>query len=123
MSENAITDSGDMSAALPPQDNTPTQDKVSQDQKNLAKIGNSPDWTIISKYLDARIEVYKNGLFGENLAGQDTTIIGQRFLAAQSVIQEFEALKTEIEVNTKAVNDAVGKDNLEIAKDPATKKE
>lgn len=118
MSENAITDTGDMSAALPPQDNTPPQDKISKEQKDLAKIGNSPDWSIITKYLDARIEVYKNGLFGENLAGQDAAIIGQRFLAAQSVIQEFESLKLEIDTNTKAVNDAVGKENLDIAKDP-----
>lgn len=113
MRANIPTDN-DFSAAQPPTEETAPQDKVTQEQKNLAKIGNSPDWKILTKYLDARIDVYKNGLFGENLAGQDTAIIGQRFLAAQSVIQEFESLKSEVEQTTSAVNEALKGDKKEL---------
>lgn len=118
MRANVPTDN-DFATTLPPQDNSSPQDKVTQEQKELAKIGSSPDWKIITKYLDQRIDVYKNGLFGENLAGQDTAIIGQRFLAAQSVIQEFESLKNEVEQTTKAVHDALKGNEQEPTADEA----
>lgn len=104
MRANIPTDN-DFEVTQPVQDDKPAEEKITKEQRDLAKIGNSPDWKIILKYLDGRIEVYKNGLFGENMAGADTAIIGQRFLAAQSVIQEFESLKTEVEQTTKAVNE------------------
>lgn len=99
----------DFKVATPPTETNP-QDKITKEQKELAKIGNSPDWDIIQKYLDARIEVYKNGLFGEDLTAQPTEVIGQRFLAAQSVIQEFQSLKSEIDRNTEAVNETFKKE-------------
>lgn len=117
MRNNTPTDTGDFGVALPPTDDTPATQKITKEQRELSKIGNSADWKIITSYLNARIEVYKNGLFGEDLRKQSTEIIGQRFLAAQSVIQEFEALKTEVDQVTEIVNAAVGKDNLDIAKD------
>lgn len=105
MRANIPTDN-DYSAALPVVDEQPVADKVSQEQKELAKIGNSPDWSIIQKYLDTRIEVYKNGLFGEDLTAQPTEVIGQRFLAAQSVIQEFQSLKDAVAQSTEVVEEA-----------------
>lgn len=106
MRANIPTDN-DFSATQPVTDDQAPQDKITKEQKDLAKIGNSPNWKIITEYLNGRIDIYKNGLFGENLSGQDTTIIGQRFLAAQSVIQEFESLKSEVENTTAAVNEAL----------------
>lgn len=104
MRANIPTDN-DFAATQPVTDDTPAQDKITKEQKDLAKIGNSPQWKLISKYIDARIDVYKNGLFGENLSGVDTTVIGQRFLAARSVIEEFESLKQQIDKNTEVVNE------------------
>lgn len=112
MRANIPTDNDFENTQVPVDDTAPEQ-KITPEQRELAKIGNSADWQIILKYLDARIDVYKNGLFGENLAAQPTEVIGQRFLAAQSVIQEFESLKSEVESTTKAVN--------EVAKDKITK--
>jgi hypothetical protein len=80
-------------------------DSVTKDQLELAAIGNDPKWAILTNYMAKRIEVYQQGLFGEDLSKQDTTIIGQRFLAAQSVIREFQSLLDEINTTTKAVND------------------
>lgn len=84
-------------------------DKVSPEQIALAKIGNSADWKLVTDYLNQRIEIYKQGLFGEDLKGMDYALIGQRFLAAQTVIHEFEALKEEIDTVTQAVNNAKSK--------------
>lgn len=84
----------------------PQEDKITPEDLALSKLGASPEWKIISDYLDQRIDVYRKGLFGEDLAKVDTTIIGQRFLAAQSVIHEFEALQAEINGVTQSVKDA-----------------
>lgn len=103
MRANVPTD--DFSVAQPVVDE-PAAAKITQEQRDLAKVGQSADWKIITKYLDSRIEAYKKGLFGEDLSGKPADVIGNRFLAAQSVIQEFEALKSEVETTTKAVKDA-----------------
>ena len=92
------------SETITPEEVAPEQ-TISKDQIELAKIGNSPDWSIITKYIEARIDIYKNGLFGEDLTAQPTEVIGQRFLAAQSVIQEFRSLIDEVDRNTEAVNE------------------
>jgi hypothetical protein len=105
MRANIPTDN-DFSPTLPPEDDSAKQ-SVSKEQLELAKIGNSPDWQIIKKYIQARVDVYKNGLFGEDLTGKSTDVIGQRFLAAQSVIQEFESLENEIETTTQIVKDVL----------------
>lgn len=110
MSQNVPTDNN-FSETQPPTDDTPPEQKITQDQRNLAKIGNDPNWGIIMGYLDARIEIYKNGLFGEDLTAQPTEIIGQRFLAAQSVIQEFQSLKNQVAQTTEAVNEALKGEN------------
>lgn len=99
---NVPTDTG-MEPLQPVTDPDPSE-SVTKEQKDLAKVGNSPEWGIIKEYLEARIDMYKNGLFGENLAGADASIIGQRFLAAQAVIGEFQRLQDEIEQTTKNVN-------------------
>lgn len=105
MRANAPVDD-DFNVIQPPEEGTPVE-KVTQEQKDLAKIGNSPQWKIISEYLDARIEVYKNGLFGEELGGADAATIGNRFLAARSVVSEFESLKYQVETTTQSVNESV----------------
>lgn len=103
MRNNIPTD--DFSVTQPVTDDPP-ESKLTKEQKELAKVGNSANWKIITDYLDSRIEAYKKGLFGEDLSGKPAEVIGNRFLAAQSVIQEFEALKAEVETTTKAVKDA-----------------
>jgi hypothetical protein len=95
----------DDSALLPVEDAQTAAEKVTKEMRDLANIGSSPSWKIIETYLDQRIDTYKKGLFGEDLSGQDAAVIGQRFLAAQSVIQEFETLKNEVNTVTKAVQD------------------
>lgn len=106
MRANVPTDS-DENVTRPVVDDALPIEKITQEQLELAKLGNGGDWQIIVKYLDARIEIYKNGLFGEDLTGKDTSVIGQRFLAAQSVVAEFESLIVQIEQNTTAVNEAL----------------
>lgn len=105
MRANVPTDN-DESVMRPVVDEQAPIDKIPKEQKELAKIGNSPDWKILVKYMEKRIEVFQKGLFGEDLQGQDTAIIGQRFLAAQSVVGEFQSLIDQIETHTKAVNEA-----------------
>lgn len=97
----------DETVMRPVVDDVPAAEKITKEQIELAKIGSNPDWEIIVKYLRARIEVYKNGLFGEDLTNQDTTIIGQRFLAAQSVVAEFSTLIEQVERVTGIVKEAL----------------
>jgi len=79
--------------------------ELTPEQLALAKIGVSDGWKLLKEYIDQRIEAYKLGLFGEDLAGKDTAIIGQRFIAAQAVIREFTSLVEEIERTTKTVKE------------------
>lgn len=90
-----------------PDESIPPHEKVTKEQLELAKIGNSPNWKIIKDYLNNRIDNYKKGLFGEDLTGKDASVIGNRFLAAQTVIQEFEALINEVEMTAKSVEEAL----------------
>ncbi len=103
MRANVPTD--DFVTRLPEESNP--SDAITKEQKQLAAIGNDPKWAILTDYMSKRIEVYQSGLFGEDLSGQDTALIGQRFLAAQSVIREFESLIDEINTTTKAVNEVI----------------
>lgn len=107
MSVNVPTNN-DPSVALPPEE--PDVAKVTQEQIELAKIGKDPNWGIITKYLNSRIEIYKKGLFGEDLTKVDAAVIGQRFLAAQSVIQEFESLIDQVDTTTQVVEEALADD-------------
>lgn len=105
MRANIPTDN-DENVIRPVTEDVPAIEKVTKEQLELAKIGNNPDWGIIVKYLEARIDIYKNGLFGEDLTAQPTEVIGQRFLAAQSVVAEFQSLIDQVTQNTEAVNEA-----------------
>jgi hypothetical protein len=96
----------DETVIRPVVDDTEPIHKVNKEQLELAKLGNNPDWKILEKYILARIDIYKNGLFGENLSAQSTDIIGQRFLAAQSVVAEFQSLIDQIQQTTEIVNEA-----------------
>ena len=91
----------------PVEDQKPT---LSKEQIELAKIGTSPDWSLIKDYINQRCDIYRIGLFGEDLSGKDTSVIGQRFLAAQSVVREFTELVEEIERVTETVKE-VSKSN------------
>ena len=105
MRANVPTDN-DENVIRPVVDDTPAIEKITREQLELASLGNSPDWAIIVKYMEARIDIYKNGLFGEDLTAQDTSVIGQRFLAAQSVVAEFQSLIDQVNQNTEVVNEA-----------------
>jgi hypothetical protein len=105
MRANVPTDN-DENVLRPVVDDEAPIDKVTEEQKELAKIGNSPNLKILTDYLEKRIEIYKNGLFGEDLTGKSTAIVGQRFLAAQSVVAEFQSLIKQVEDNTHLVNEA-----------------
>lgn len=82
-----------------------TKAELTPEQIALAKIGVSDGWKLFKEYLQNRVEVYKNGLFGEDLTGKDTSILGQRLLAAQVVVQEFENAINEIDRTTKIVRE------------------
>jgi len=79
--------------------------ELTPEQLALAKIGVSDGWGLLKGYIEQRVEAYKLGLFGEDLAGKDTSIIGQRFIAAQAVIREFTSLVEEIDRTTKTVKE------------------
>lgn len=70
--------------------------ELSREELLLAKIGLSDGWKLLEEYFEKRISNYREGLFGEDLTGKDTSIIGQRFLSAQAVIREFENVIKEI---------------------------
>lgn len=80
---------------------------MSKEDLELARVGNSPNWKIIRSYMEDRVEAYKKGLFGEDLSGKDAAIVGQRFLAAMSVVRELESLIEQVEVVTKSVNEVI----------------
>lgn len=102
MRNNLPSDDFGFDATSPVQDNGLT---ITKEMLELARIGNSPNWKVIKTYVEGRVEAYKKGLFGENLEGKSTDIIGQRFLAATSVIHELESLVAEVEKVTESVND------------------
>ncbi len=83
--------------------------ELTREELLLAKIGLSEGWALFRDYLKQRAEVYKNGLFGEDLTGKDATILGQRLLAAQVVIREFESAIDEIDRTTKTVKEMARK--------------
>lgn len=82
-----------------------SKSELTPEQIALAKIGVSDGWKLLKEYMSQRIETYKVGLFGEDLAGKDTAIIGQRFLASQAVIKEFTGLIDEIDRTTQTVKE------------------
>jgi len=119
MRANIPTDN-DETVLRPVVDDVPAIEKITKEMLELARLGNSPDWQIIVKYINARIEIYKSGLFGEDLTGQPTSVIGERFLAAQSVVAEFQSLIDQVNQNTEAVNEVAKEAAMEKANDKAT---
>lgn len=90
----------------PPQEESP-ESKLTPEHKQLAKLGKSAEWKLIKDYLDTRVNLYKNTLFGQDLSEMPAAEIGNRFLAAQTVVYEFEALIKEVEQTVQIVDDAI----------------
>lgn len=103
---NSPTNNDDGFAVTQLLDEVEQQAKVSSDQQHLAAVGTSEGWKMLRAYIEKRVDSYKQALFGEKLEGVDAATIGNRFLAAQSVISEFESLINEIDTVTKSVQDA-----------------
>lgn len=84
----------------------PAVTKLTPEQKALAKLGNSQDWAVYTDYLRRRIDHYKTNLFDNPVTGMKAEDLGNQFLAAYKIVEEFEGALKEVERTIKMVNEA-----------------
>lgn len=86
-------------------ESTPEQ-KLTTEYKELASASQTKDGKIILDHLQKRVDDYTQALLHTNYSDKDPMLTAASVMAAQSVIQEFEAVLRDVEVAKGAVRDA-----------------
>lgn len=92
----------------PVEDDSESVNKVPEDVKKLAKAAKTKDGQIILDHLQKRIDDFTNVLKSSPVTDTDPQMALSRFMAAQIVIQEFEAVLRDVEISKQTVHDAQG---------------
>jgi len=80
--------------------------QVPQDVKTLAKAAQTKDGQIILEHLQRRVDDFVAVLKNKPVTDSDPQMALARFMAAQIVIQEFEAVLRDVATAESAVKDA-----------------
>jgi hypothetical protein len=93
---------------LPGEDDelSPVQ-KLTKEHLELAKAAKSANGKIILDHLQKRVDTFSSQLKSQDLVSIDPTTALARVMAAQLVIQEFEAVLNDAALAVKTVEDAV----------------
>lgn len=106
MRANSPTD-GDFSVLNVVEDFEAPAQKLTAEDKELAKIGASKDWQVILNYLEGRIANLIEESFKQPIEAADLEKVGAGFMTTRAVVNELRAVINKVELTTKAVQDAV----------------
>lgn len=102
----ANSPTNDFSLLNPVEDELEVAQKVTDAHKQLAKAAKSKDGQIILDHLQARIEAFTTVLKTNPVTDVDPQMALAKFMSAQMVIQEFEAVLKDVEISKQVVDDA-----------------
>lgn len=99
----------DFNLLNPVVDELESVEKLTKEHRELAKAAKTKDGQIILDHLQSRVDAFTEVLKTRPVSDQDPNMALARFMAAQQVIQEFEAVLNDVEIAKQAVKDAQSK--------------